>query len=73
MDWDKLIEKESTKDYYKKLMDFVQQEYLTKKVFPKKEDIFAAFKFCSLNDLMSYHPSSFFYPYLYLAYPSEMT
>ena len=44
MDWDKLIEKESTKDYYKKLMDFVQQEYLTKKVFPKKEDIFRAFE-----------------------------
>jgi len=43
MGWKKLLEEEFTKDYFRKLMDFIGEEYRTKTIYPKKEDIFNAF------------------------------
>ena len=37
-----IIEEESKKDYYKKLHEFVINEYNTKTIFPPKEKIFYA-------------------------------
>lgn len=39
-----IIEEESKKDYYKKLHEFVINEYNTKTIFPPKEKIFNALK-----------------------------
>lgn len=43
MNWTYFIENESKKEYYQKLMTFVDDEYKRKEVFPKKEDLFNAF------------------------------
>ena len=40
-----IIEKESEKDYYKQLHDFVENEYNTKTIYPEKENIYAALKY----------------------------
>ena len=42
-DWDLLLKDEFKKDYFVKLMDFVDGEYRTKTVYPPYEDIFNAF------------------------------
>ena len=49
--WKNILQNECEKPYYKNLINFVEKEYNHHQCFPKKEDIFAAFKFCSLNDL----------------------
>lgn len=43
MNWNAFIEQESKKEYYKQLMTFVDSEYQTKVIFPRKENIFNAF------------------------------
>lgn len=40
-----IIEEESTKDYYKKLHEFVYKAYEEKTIFPDKKNIFAALKY----------------------------
>jgi len=49
-DWDKLLEAEFNKDYYKKLREFLMNEYSSAKIFPEKEDIFTALKLTSYGD-----------------------
>ena len=44
-DWDIILENEFEKDYYQKLMDFLNQEYLTEQIFPVREEIFQALEF----------------------------
>ena len=41
--WDLLLEAEYEKDYFKKLQDFVINEYKTKTIYPKISEIFKAF------------------------------
>jgi uracil-DNA glycosylase len=43
--WDKVLEEEFKKDYFKKLGIFIKKEYKTKTVFPKYENIFDALRF----------------------------
>ncbi len=43
--WDKILKEEYEKDYFKLLTEFVEKEYHEKTIYPKKEDIFAAFKY----------------------------
>lgn len=43
--WKKVLEHESKKSYFKKLIDFVSNEYATKKVCPNQNDIFRCFNF----------------------------
>lgn len=40
----KIIEEESTKEYYKKLHEFIDNEYKTKTIYPPRENIFFALK-----------------------------
>ncbi len=49
--WENILQCEFDKSYYKHLINFVELEYKKHQCFPKKEDIFAAFDFCSFSDL----------------------
>lgn len=43
-DWDYILEDEFQKDYYKKIRRFLIKEYEEETIYPRKEDIFEAFK-----------------------------
>ena len=45
--WNDFIQKEQKRDYFIELQRFVDNEYETKEIFPKKEDIYNAFNYCS--------------------------
>lgn len=49
--WKVILQSEFEKPYFKELASFVDSEYKTHQCFPKQEDIFAAFNFCSIEDL----------------------
>ena len=51
MTWEKLIEIEEQKDYFKKLKDEIDKRYETSNVFPEKQNIFKAFTLTSLDNL----------------------
>lgn len=44
-DWDKLLKQEWEQDYYKKLLEFLDEEYRTKIVFPPKSELFNALRY----------------------------
>lgn len=48
--WRKILKEEFKKDYFFKLMAFVQDAYKTTLVYPKTIDIFNAFNACSFED-----------------------
>ena len=49
--WDKVLEEEFEKNYFKKIQDFINQEYNTNTVYPPYEDIYNAFKYTDINDV----------------------
>lgn len=49
-DWDIYLEKEYEKDYFKELISFINDEYKNKTIYPKKGEIFNAFRFTSYKD-----------------------
>lgn len=49
--WNEFIEEEQEKEYYKKLMLFIENEYDSKMIFPQKEDLFNAFDMSSFEDV----------------------
>ncbi|QTE23447.1 uracil-DNA glycosylase [Polaribacter cellanae] len=49
--WKNILNQEFEKTYFKKLIGFVKNEYKNHTCFPKGQDIFASFDFCSFNDL----------------------
>lgn len=51
MTWEKLIEVEEQKDYFKKLKDEIDKRYEMSNVFPEKQNIFKAFTLTSLDNL----------------------
>jgi uracil-DNA glycosylase len=48
-DWDKILYDEFNKEYFKKLIGFIKNEYESKTIFPKKDDIFNAFRCCPFS------------------------
>ena len=48
-DWKDFFESEMKKDYYIKLRNFLVEEYKTKTIYPKPEDIFNAFKLTPIS------------------------
>ncbi len=48
-DWLPMLKPEFAKPYYKKLYDFVKEEYSTRAIFPPSDDIFNAFNFTPLS------------------------
>lgn len=49
-DWQELLAKEFTEPYYKKLQSFLTDEYRTRTIFPKEEDIFSALNHTSYEN-----------------------
>lgn len=49
--WRDFFNFEQNKEYYQQLMNFVNNEYENNTIFPKKEDIFNAFKYTELSNL----------------------
>ena len=47
--WQKELVSEFEKDYFKNLASFVREEYITKKVYPKPENLFRAFDLCPFD------------------------
>lgn len=50
-DWDLILTEEFEKDYFKKIMEFVDAEYASKTVYPPYDDIFNAFKLTPFSDV----------------------
>lgn len=50
-DWDLALEDEFEKDYFLRVMDFVDSEYETKTIYPSYDEIFNAFKFTPLSNV----------------------
>lgn len=49
-DWDDLLQEEYQKEYFKNLISFVEGEYHEKTIYPKKSEIFSAFRHTSFRD-----------------------
>ena len=49
--WDSILEEEYDKEYFKKLMLFIDEEYKNKTIYPKSSDIFNALKASSFDDI----------------------
>jgi uracil-DNA glycosylase len=49
--WNELLKGEFEKEYYKKLMEFLKEEYANKTIYPNKDDIFNSLKLTSYNDV----------------------
>lgn len=50
-DWDKLLKEEYEKEYFNKLITFIDKEYKEKEIYPPKDKIFNAFKYTSYDDI----------------------
>ena len=50
-DWDLALEDEFEKDYFLRVMDFVDSEYETKTIYPPYDEIFNAFEFTPLSNV----------------------
>jgi uracil-DNA glycosylase len=50
-DWKELLQEEFDKDYFKKLTDFVSNQYTLNICYPPENEIFKAFNYCSFQDL----------------------
>lgn len=49
-DWDEILKDETNKDYFKKLLKFIEEEYKRKIIYPKQSEIFKAFRNTSYKD-----------------------
>ncbi len=49
--WDEYLNEEFNKEYFKKLIDFVNKEYDEKVIFPPKSEIFKAFRYTKYENL----------------------
>ena len=51
MNWQTIIEEEKQKEYFKKLQEFLDEQYTNFTVYPPKDKIFRAFDLCKYDDL----------------------
>lgn len=49
--WDNILKEEFKKDYFRKLVKFLNEENKTKTIFPKSEDLFRALKLTDYKDV----------------------
>ncbi len=49
--WQKVLQPEFEKEYFKNLVEFVKHEYTNYTCYPKGKNIFSAFDYCSFEDL----------------------
>ncbi len=50
-DWDLALKEEFEKEYFQKIMEFIDEEYNTKTVYPPYDEIFNAFKLTPLSNV----------------------
>lgn len=50
-DWDDLLKYEYQKEYFKSLEEFVLQEYKTKIIYPKINEVYNAFRYTSFDNI----------------------
>ena len=49
--WDNLLKEEVNKDYFKTLINYINEEYKEKTVYPKKTEVFNAFKYTDYTNV----------------------
>ena len=49
--WSDFFQELEKKEYYKSLMSFLDEEYRTKIIFPKRENLFRAFDLTPVEDV----------------------
>ena len=49
--WDLLLKEEYKKEYFKNLMNFIKEEYKIKTVYPKRNDVFNAFRYTDFDNV----------------------
>ena len=49
--WDKILQEEMHKNYFKYIKEFVKEERLTKTIYPPASDLFNAFKLTDFKDI----------------------
>ncbi len=49
-DWQEILKAEFTKDYFYKLEKFIENQYISATIYPKKEKLFYALKLCSFQN-----------------------
>ena len=49
MNWQSIIKEESSKDYFKQISSFIQEDAKQHKIYPAHKDIFNAFKYCPFD------------------------
>lgn len=49
--WEDLIKEESKKDYYIKLMEYIDKEYSAKQIYPSRDSIFSALTHTKIGDV----------------------
>lgn len=49
--WEELFRQEEQKEYYRKLMQFLDEKYAQKTIYPPREDVFTCFTSCPLQDV----------------------
>ena len=49
--WDSLLNEEVNKEYFKELINYVNNEYKQKTIYPKKTEVFNAFKYTDYNNV----------------------
>ena len=49
--WTPWLKEEWQQPYFKKLAQFIHEEYETKAIYPPKQQVFSAFENCDINDV----------------------
>ena len=49
--WDDILKEEYKKEYFSKLIDFIKNEYKTKTIYPKQNEVFNAFRYTDFDDV----------------------
>ena len=49
--WDGVLDSEYQKDYFKKLINYIDDEYLNETIYPSKENLFNAFNLTDYNNV----------------------
>ena len=49
--WDDILKEEYKKEYFSKLIDFIKNEYKTKTIYPKQNEVFNAFRYTDFDNV----------------------
>lgn len=50
-DWNEILKGEAEKDYFKKIMSFLDEQYAQKDIYPPRDEIFTSMKLTPFNDV----------------------